>query len=504
MLKTKSKQKRLKKSTLKEKTAQGLLWGGVSNILQQCIGMGFGIVIARILTPDDYGLIAMLAIFSAIAVAFIDGGFSYVLIKKKNLQHRDCNAVFWFSALMGLGIYLLLFFAAPLIAKFYKQPELLSLSRLLFLGFLVGCIGNVHVAIMLKNMMTKQIGIINIFAVLSSGIAGLLMAVNGYAYWGLVVQQLAHIVIAVFLRWYFSPWRPTFQFDFSPLRNMIGFSLKLFLTNIIVNVNTNLSYTLMGKFYGKTSLGYYSQGYKWVSTGSLLISGMLNMVTAPLASQVNDDAERQLRVVRKMLRFTAFVAFPVFMGLVIIAKDFIGITLGDKWLPSIPFMQIICIWGLCSTFITLFVHFLLINDRSSTYLYGNLIFCSIQMLVLLLVYCLGAGIIYFAAGFVATSACSAVFWYIKVQPILKIKNRQAFVDVFPYFTVSGFSALAAWLATNRIDAAWLSILLKIILMPSCYFAVLRLFNSVMLKETVEMLKNQIKPPGNTAPTDKNQ
>ena len=502
MLEETSKQPIEKETSLKEKTAKGLFWGGLSNILQQCIGMGFGIVIARILTPDDYGLIAMLTIFSAIAGAFIDGGFSYVLLKEKKIEHRDCNAVFWFSALMGLGIYIILFFSAPLIAKFYKQPELVALSRFIFLGFLMGSLSIVHTAMLLKNMMAKQMGIMNVCSILCSGIAGLLMAVNGYAYWGLAVQSLSFIAMSVSLRWYFSPWRPTFQFDFSPLRNMIGFSLKMFLTQIIVHVNSNLSYTLMGKFYGKTSLGYYAQGYKWVSIGNQLVSGMLNMVTTPLVSQVNDDPERQLRVVRKMLRFTAFVAFPVFMGLVLIAEDFIWITLGEKWLPSVPFLRIIGVWGMCSAFINLFVHILLTNNKSSTYLYGNLIFCSLQMLVLLLVYYSGMDIIYFAIGFVATSMCSAVFWFIKVQSTVKIKKRHLFADVMPYFAVSGFSVLAAWLASNRIDTAWLSILLKLILASFCYFAILWFFNAVMLKEAVEMLKKRIKPSRNTPPTGK--
>ena len=305
--------------TLKDKTAKGLFWGGISTFFQQIIGMVFGIVIARILSPDDYGLVAMLAIFSAIANTIMDSGFTTALINKKTIRHEDYNAVFWFSAFCGIVIYMILFLAAPLIAQFYNKPVLLNLSRVLFLSFLISSFGIAHNAILFKKLKVKQRGIIDVVAVSVSGGVGLIFALLGFAYWGLAIQLVSQCLVATLLRWYFSGWRPTLSFDLSPIS------------------------VLLGKFYTDTDTGYYSQGNKWMVLGNMTISNMIQGVAQPVLVEVADDKERQKKVFRKMLRFGAFISFPVLLGLAFVAKEFILLTVGEKWLNSVPYLQILTI-----------------------------------------------------------------------------------------------------------------------------------------------------------------
>jgi O-antigen/teichoic acid export membrane protein len=242
----------MEEANLKEKTAKGLFWGGISNGVQQLIGAVFGIIIARILSPGDYGLIGMLAIFTAIANMIMEGGFSSALANKNEIKHEDYNAVFWFSLLAGVIIYALLFFCAPLIVRFYGKPALTTgLCRFIFLNIPVFGTAVAHHAIMFKTLMIKERAVIEIVSVSVSSLLGLTLALNGFAYWGLAIQNLSFAVIGVLLRWYYSPWKPTFTINFKPLPDMIGFSFKLFLTGIFWQISNNVFSVILGKFYNE-------------------------------------------------------------------------------------------------------------------------------------------------------------------------------------------------------------------------------------------------------------
>jgi len=227
------------------------------------------------LDSTDYGMIGMLAIFTAVANSIQESGFTAALANKQTFRHEDYNAVFWFSFLMGASLYLLLFFCAPFIAAFYKTPQLIPLSRFLFLGFLISSCGTAHNAVLFKKLMVKEKAKATITALLCSGTIGIVMAYNRMAFWGLAVQQITYIFIANALLWYFSPWRPTFSFNFKPIREMLPFSSKLLITNVFHYINDNIFSVLLGRFYTSQDVGYYTQANKWTNMGFSLISKMI-------------------------------------------------------------------------------------------------------------------------------------------------------------------------------------------------------------------------------------
>ena len=196
--------------TLKEKTAKGLFWGGMNNGVQQLLGLAFGIILGRLLDPSDYGMTAMLAVFSVIANELQSSGFKTGLINLKSPRHEDYNAVFWFNILAGAVIYVILWFAAPLIADYYHQPKLIPLSRYVFLGFVFSSFGMAQSAYMTKQMQIKQIAKSGMTATLTSSLISVTMAALGFGYWALATQYLAYIAVNTLLLWYFSPWRPSF------------------------------------------------------------------------------------------------------------------------------------------------------------------------------------------------------------------------------------------------------------------------------------------------------
>ncbi|MDR1436917.1 MAG: oligosaccharide flippase family protein, partial [Candidatus Symbiothrix sp.] len=241
-------------SSLKQKTAKGLFWGGINSGAQQVLAVAFGIYLARTLNADDYGLVGLLAIFTGIASTIINSGFSVALTNKQDAKHEDYNAVFWFSFFSGIILYFALFFSAPLIAAYFERPELINLSRVLFTTFFIGGLGIVPYTLMFKNLMTKHQAIIEIISISVSLLTGVFLAAKGFSYWALAVQSLVQVFLATALRFIVLPWRPTLTFRFSPLKSMFPFSIKILFTGIFMQISANIFSVLLGKIYNATQV----------------------------------------------------------------------------------------------------------------------------------------------------------------------------------------------------------------------------------------------------------
>lgn len=358
------------RSSLKEKTARGLLWGGLSNGVQQLLNLMFGIFLARMLTPDDYGMVGMLSVFTVIAVALQESGFTAALVNKHETQHKDYNAVFWFSIGMSFGLYTLLYLAAPLIANFYDRPELIPLARYVFLGFILSGMGTAHSAWLFKHLQVKQRAIAQITALVTSGTIGIVMAWNGYSYWGIATQNIVYTGIVTLLYWHFTPWRPTWHINLAPLKKMQGFSSRLLATNMFSHINYNMFSIILGRYYPTQEVGYYDQAYKWSSMGGLFLLGMTNNVAQPVLAQVVHDRERQQRIFHKLMAFTIIVSFPLMWGIGLMAEELVAFFLTDKWNGTIPLLKLLCISGAFVPITNLYQQLLISRGRSDLYMWG--------------------------------------------------------------------------------------------------------------------------------------
>ena len=234
-------------ASLKEKTAKGLFWGGIGNGAMQLLNLVFGIFLARLLSTTDYGMVAVLTIFSAMAGIFSESGFILALVNKKEVKHEEYNSVFWFNISIGASLYLILFLCAPFIADFYHTPELTRLARFQFLSFFIGSFGTAPTAYFFRNLMVKERSQIQIAAILISGITGVSCAYHGWGYWGIAVQTVVYVSTNTILLWIFSPWRPTFSFRFHPLLELLPFSSKLLFTSLFTHINNNIFSALLGR-----------------------------------------------------------------------------------------------------------------------------------------------------------------------------------------------------------------------------------------------------------------
>ena len=472
----------MQEQSLKEKTAKGLLWGGIGNGIQQSLNLIFGIFLARLLTPADYGMVGMLAIFTAIANTLQESGFIMALANRKKVSHYDYNAVFWFNIFVGVSIYAILFFSAPLIASYYCQPELVPLARYIFLGFVISSTSTAQSAYLFRNLMVKQKAVSQFPALLLSGIIGVIMAYHGMSYWGIATQSLVYILVINGSFWYFSPWRPTFHFNFQPLREMFGFSVKILFTNIFQQINNNIFPVILGRLFLPKDVGLYTQSSKWSTMGSSFTSGMINSVAQPILAQIADDRDRQQMVFRKMLRFTAYMSFPLMFGLALIAPEFIHITILDKWMPCVPILQILCIWGAFTPIATLYSNLIVSKGKSNMYMWSTLALGIMQIIVIVLIH--SQGIHMMVTSYCALNIGWLLVWHHFAKKETGLSLYHAIKDISPYLLVSIFTMCVTYIITSSLEGDVLVLFSKILIAACIYIGILYVVGSKIQQEVI--------------------
>lgn len=472
--------------SLKEKTAKGMMWGGLSNGLMQVLGAVFGIVMLKLLTPGDYGKISVLLVYSSVASNLQESGFISALCNKKEPSHEDYNAVFWFNIIVSVCTYILLFFAAPLIAEFNHDPELVPLARFLFLGFLISAFGTVQRAYLFGHMMVKQKSLIEITALIASNVTGMIMAFNGMAYWGLATQSVLYVVIVMALDWYVSPWRPSFKINLKPAWQMFGFSSKLLITNLFSQFNSQAFSFLLGHYYNDngTTVGLYSNARKWNDMASNTVNGMVTGVAQPVLAQVREDEGRYRMVFRKMLRFICFVSFPCMFGLGLIAKEFV-LLIDEKWEDSASILSMLCVYGAFVPITTLYSNMAISRGKS-----GINMFCTIALCILVwigLVGCRSYGIHTMVIYFICVNLLWLLVWHWFAWKLIRLPLFDVLKDIVPFLLLSAGVMGAAWYAARGIDNILLSLCIKVVTAVVLYIGLTYLSGAKIMRETINYL-----------------
>lgn len=470
---------------LKEKAARGFLWGGLNNGAVQVLGALFGIFLLRLLSPSDYGKIAMLTVFANLASTLQESGFMAALCNLKNPTHRDYNAVFWFNIMMGGSLYLLLYLCAPLIADFYHDADLLWLSRYMFLGFFITSFGTVQRAWLFRNMMNKQTCIIAIVSLVVSNMVGILMAWLGYAFWGLATQSLLFVSCMVLMNWYYSPWRPSLHIDLRPAWQMFGFSSRLLLTNVVNTLSSNAFSFLLGKFYGAHSAGVYGNARKWDDMCSSSINGMLTGVAQPVMAQVRDNRERSRQVFRKMLRFISFVSFPCMFGIGLISREFLLIFTGPKWEESAYLLSLLSIYGAVFPLLTLYGQMVISQGKSNINMYSTMALSSLILLGLVLLHSYGLYVMVFY--FIGINVAWLFVWQYFAYRLIGLRLWEALSDVLPFLLLSAACMALTWWITRPIESLWLLLVAKVVLAAVFYVTAIWISGARIMRESVDYL-----------------
>lgn len=471
--------------TLKHAVAKSFLWGGMSNVVCQLLSVLFGVYLARILSPDDYGPIGMLAIFNALASSLQESGFVAAIANRKQVGHDDYNAVFWFSVITSVVIYALLYAGSPLIASFFNQPVLLWLARFNLLAFVLNGFSVAFSAYLFRELKVKERSIASVLALFTSGVAGIVLASNGYSYWGISVQSITYILVRLLVYLYCTPWRPTLAVRFYPLRYLFAFSYKLLITNIFQKINWNVFSIVLGKFYSRTDVGNYSKAADWFRMGSDMVNVVVNTIAQPVLARVVDDNERQLRVFRKMMRFTAFVSFPLLFGLALISYELIVVVLTDKWVESARMLQILCLWGAFMPIQSMFTNLLVSCGRTNAFMW-----CTIAqgLLVLLMLFAMRSlGIKPMLLAYCMFNIAWLFLWCVLVRRDISLKIRMFVADFLPFMAAASVAMAVTWYLTRELPSLALMLAVRVPLAAVLYFAISYLCRFEELREAVAFL-----------------
>lgn len=325
--------------SVRSQLLHGVAWNFIEKVLMRGASFIIGIILARLLSPSDFGLIGMLAIFVAISNVFIEGGLAKALIQRKDCQDIDFSTAFVANVVMSLVIYTILFLTAPLIADFYDEPILIDITRILSLNFVLGSINIVQRAKLMANVDFKSLAQINVISTIVSGVVGIAMAYYGCGVWSLVGQTLCSTIVLLLLFPFYSKWRPSVSFSRDSFRRLFGFGSKLMATGVYSVVLNNISTICIGRFYKSSQLGFYTRASQFSEMISTTMFDVLGNVTFPVLSHLQDDRERLVLVYRKSLFITAMLIFPLMILCALLSRPIVIILLTEKWLPCVVLMQ---------------------------------------------------------------------------------------------------------------------------------------------------------------------
>ena len=480
---------------LKEKTARGLMWGAVNNGTMQVLNLLIGIIVLRHLTPEDTGLVGMLAIFSAIAGNLQSSGFSTALINEKEPTAAQYNSVFWFNVLMSAAIYVVLCCSAPLIAWFFHQPRLTDLSRFLFLSFFISSFGISTHAYMVKNMMNRENTIINITALIVSGSTAIAMALSDMAYWSLAWQQVVNSTVLVLGRFFYVKWRPSLHFSFNYIRQTFSFSMKILVTMVVNTINQNMLTVIFGRLFRDARVvGNFFQAYKWDSMAFQTVGGMLSQVAQPVLVSVRDERDRELQVFRKMLRFASFLSFPALFGLALVAREFILCTIGPEWTDCVSLLQILCISGAFMPLFTLYQNLVISHGRSDVNMWLNIGQIALQLVIILLFY--RQGITMMVVAYTLFNMLWLAAWQPFARRIIGLRWLDMLRDTVPFLLIAAAVMGATYGLTAHFSPLtaqlWLLLLVRVLVAAALYYALMRLLHVAILQECLQFLKNKRK------------
>lgn len=474
-------------STLKEKTAQGLLWGGLNSGIQQIVGLAFGIVLGRLLAPSDYGMMAMISIFSLVATALQDSGFRTALTNIEHPKHEDYNSVFWFNIIMASSLYVILFLAAPLIGEYYHTPRVVPLCRYAFLSIVIASLGTAQSAYLFKHLRAKQQAEAGALAVILSSLTGVGMAFAGMAYWSLATQGLVYVGINTLLQWHFSPWRPSIHgITFAPVRRMFRFSCKILATTIMTHVNNNVLNILLGHYFTPRDTGNYNQAYQWNTKCYSLVQSMVAQVAQPVLVSLNGEEGRQKDVFRKMMRFTAFITFPLLFGFGLVAKEFIVTAIGEKWLASAQLIQILCLSGATMPLSTLFSNMIISKGRSGTFFWCTFTLGLVQIATMIMIWPMGIRTMVIAYTLLNTSWL--LVWLFFVRRLIGYGYWMFFCDVMPFALAAAGVMGVAYVATMPLSNLIALLISRFIIAVVLYYVVMKIARVKILAECERFVK----------------
>ena len=349
---------------LKGKTISGVIWTAFEKFFRKFVQFGIGIVLARLLAPSEYGVVGMLSIFIAVAQTFIDSGMGNALIQKKEKLEQDFSTVFYFNIAVSFLFYVLLFVCSPFIASFYRMPVLEDVTKVISITLLINALTAVHTTKLTIDLRFKELSFASVSSAVVSGIAGIILAYYGYGVWAIVYQTIIMSIVNSLVVYYYVRWQPKLEFSKDSFNKLFSFGSKLLCSGLINTIYNNLYTLVIGRAFSPADVGFYNRANQFSLLPVSTIQDMSTKVSYPVLSKMQDDDSKLINAYKKLLRHPLYILFPVLVGLAVVAEPLIVVMIGEKWLPCVRLMQIMCIGYMFAPLSTTNLNLLYVKGRT--------------------------------------------------------------------------------------------------------------------------------------------
>lgn len=483
----------MSQQSLKDKTIKGTMWSAIDNIAQFGVGFIVSIVLARLLSPDDYGLIGIITIFTTVCTAIINGGFSNALIRTQQPTDEDYNTSFICNLLMSILLYAIVFLCSPLIADFFNRQELIALTRVSSLTLIIGALAIVQQTRLTKRIDFKTQTIITLIASILSGIVGIALALMDYGVWALVVQGIVSQMLRTVLLWFFNHWTPSIRFSKESFNRLFGFGWKMMASNILDSLWTQLYQAVVGKFYSPATLGQYTRANQFSSLFSSNLTMVIQRVTYPVLSDIQNEKERMIAAYRKIIKTTMFITFALMFALGAVSEPLIYCIIGEKWYEAATYLPWICLAGALYPLHAINLNMLQVQGRSDLFL-GLEIIKKIVCIAPLLI---GAFVGIFPMLFTSVFTSIICFFLNSYFPgkLLGYTSWMQIKDIFPSFVLSMIMAIVVYLLKYLPLSNWFILPIQIAVGLIVFILLCKVSKSEEYKEVINMIKpvlNKIK------------
>ena len=428
--------------TLKQKTTSGFIWSFIDTGAGQGINFITGLILARLLTPKEFGLIGMIAIFIAISQSLINSGFSQALIRKQNCTQTDYSTVFYFNIIVGVFFYFLLFVLAEPISDFYHEPILRDLIRALGLGLIINSLTIIQTTILTKRIDFKLQAKISVTASIVAGVISIYMAYTGWGVWSLVAQNLLKYTINSLLLWFWNKWIPIWVFSKQSFRELFSFGSKLLISGLIDTIYNNIYYLVIGKYFSAIELGYYTRADQFQALSSSNLNAVIGRVSFPILVSIQSDTVQLKAAYRKLIRSTMLITFVLMLGMAAVAKPMILTLIGAKWLPSVILLQMLCFIGMLYPLQALNLDMLNVQGRSDLFLRLEIIKKTIAIPVIVI------GVLFGIKIMIVGMFVSSIFAYYLNSyysgKLIGYSMLNQMKDIFPSFLMASVMAVIVY------------------------------------------------------------
>lgn len=429
-------------NSLKDKTVRGVGWSFIDNIASSGITFLVGLILARLLTPEEYGVMAMIAIFIAVSNSIIDSGFSNALIRKVQIERVDYNTVFYFNLAISIFLYFALFLSSPAISVFFKEPILVEVMRVIGWVLIINALAIIPRTIFVREVNFKTQTKVSLISSISSGGIGVGMALAGMGVWSLVGQQLSRQLLNTLFLWIYCKWQPALEFSVKSFKEMFSFGSKLLFSGLIDTIYKDIYYLIIGRFFSSALLGQYTRAQQFNIIFSSNLTAVVQRVSYPVLSSIQNEPERLREAYRKVIKTTMLVTFACMLGLAAVAKPLIIILIGEKWLPAVGFLQIICFSGMLYPLHAINLNILNVKGRSDLFLKLEIIkkIIAIGPITIGVFY----GIEFMLWGSVLNSIIAYFLNSYYSAGLINYSTKDQLKDLMPTFLVSFLVAFLMW------------------------------------------------------------